>query len=384
MTCPTAATPSLKDRGIDVEDLVGQKVSAHIIVKEYEGKKRNYIGWYLDTPDCPLPKELAYLLLSEFAKWNKDNPCPADDGRYRWIFRAACAGRRCSLPPEWTANLIRRLLTRTERDSNEIRHQVANAYKTDLQDYDHEEKPKVKPYDPAQLAEWEKRLPFTLTSQWLKDHSRIDVSTVTPGSNLNYIHPGRKVVVVNAYKSKGGYIYQDHPAEDKEMTAFANGNRPDQAGKAGGWFCSNAVNGEWIDDSIRSGANLVTYDMGVMESDKKPTPEVPNVARAWCAMLIQQPDIAIVSLVHTGNESVHALVKIPARNKKEFNAEKRRLIEKYTPLGLDPAAVRPVQLTRLPGIRRSDNGRVQELYYLNPKPIAGAIYKQNSLGVTRG
>jgi hypothetical protein len=124
MMCPTAAMPSLKDRGIDVEDLVGQKVSAHIIVKEYQGKKRNYIGWYLDTPDSPLPKELAYCLLSEFARWEHENPCPAEDGRHRWIFEAACAGRRCSLPPKWAERLIHHLLTRTA-EPDEVEHATA-------------------------------------------------------------------------------------------------------------------------------------------------------------------------------------------------------------------------------------------------------------------
>jgi hypothetical protein len=320
-------------------------------------------------------------------KWNhiKSLPwigeCPADDGRHAWIWQAAkgCAASLAGIKPEDAEVLIRRDLTRAEQHPGEIRHSVANAYKRDYSGGSTEEPPpKVEPYDPAQLAEWEKRLPFTLTVDHIKSWSRVPVDTVTPGAYLNHIHPGRKAVVINAYLSKGGYIYQDHPAEDKEMTAFANGNRPGRDGKAGAWFCANAVNGEWVDNSIRSEPNLVTYDYAVLESDKKPTREVPNVARAWCAMLIQQDDLAIVSMVHTGNESVHALIKIPARNKREFNAEKRRLIEKYSPLGLDPAAVRPVQQTRLPNIRRSDNGKVQSLYYLNPKPIARPIWKKET------
>lgn len=316
--------------------------------------------------------------------------CPPEDGRHAWVYQAAkgCAAHWLPIRPEQAEEFIRRDLTRPEQHPGEIRHSVANAYKRDYQDHDHEDRAEVKPYDPAKLAEWEKRLPFTLTSDMLKSWSKVSVSTLTPGLYINYVHPGRKVVVINDYLAKGGYIYQDHPAEDAEMIAFANGNRPDQNGKAGAWFCANAVNGEWEEIgqdkygkpilSIRSEPNLVTYDMAVLESDQEPTPEVPNVARAWCAMLIQQPDLAIVSLVHTGNESVHALIKIPANNKREFNKIKRELIAKYNPLGLDPAAVRPVQQTRLPGIRRSDNGRLQELYYLNPQPIARAIYQNKT------
>lgn len=320
-----------------------------------------------------------------------------DDGRHAHCFHLAKRCRNLDITPEGAERLIRDHLTnpalnphaRAEQNSGEVRHAVANAYNFDPQDYDGDGPPKVKPYDPAQLAAWEQRLPFELTPQWLMAQSRIDVASVTPGGYLHYIGPGQKRVVVNRYRSNGGFIYEDHPAEDKEMTAFANGNRPDENGKAGAWFCANAVNGAWAEIgrdannepilSIKSGANLVSYDYAVLESDKKPTPEVPNVGRAWCAMLIQQTDLAIVSLVHTGNKSVHALIKIPARNKREFNREKARLIEKYTPLGLDPAALKPVQLTRLPGIRRSDNGKTQHLFYLNPKPVVGAIYKRNSL-----
>ena len=49
------------------------------------------------------------------------------------------------------------------------------------------------------------------------------------------------------------------------------------------------------------------------------------------------------------------------------------MIERYSSLGLDPASVREVQLTRLPNVRNNKTGRMQKLLWLDPgaeaKPI---------------
>ena len=94
-------------------------------------------------------------------------------------------------------------------------------------------------------------------------------------------------------------------------------------------------------------------------------------------MLVQEP-LAIVALYSSGNKSVHALVRIQANTKAQFNRFKDEFKRKYCPLGADDGAMSAVRLTRLPGVVRRDNGKVQRLLYLNPRPAMTPIYKKNA------
>jgi hypothetical protein len=295
-----------------------------------------------------------------------------------WMFQL-CAENR--VDPNRAMEVIPTYATRTI-PASELRRCCRKAYNADPDDVT----PTRSPYSAVTLKTWMERLPFKMSSKWLIENSPASVE-VSPGQYLNAIHPGRKVVVVNRYRAKGGFIYKD-PAEDSEMSAFANGNRADKDGKAGAWFVSNAVNGEWApaewerdgtvtDWSLRSGENIVDWSYAVMESD-----EVNGAD--WCAMLVQQ-DLAIVSLTYSGNDSVHALVKTGATNRSQFQKFRKTLIERYTPLGLDSAAVREVQLTRLPNVVNNKTGRYQKLLWLDPvaeeKPIVNAE-NETGYGVT--
>jgi hypothetical protein len=224
------------------------------------------------------------------------------------------------------------------------------------------------------------RLPFKMTSKWLVDHSpaRVDV---TPGQFLEAIHPGRLALVVHPFKNTGGFVYQGEH-EREELVRYAKGNVD------GVWFVANSVNGEsepidWETQpdgklkvthwSLRSGANIADWSYAVLESDEVPGDQ-------WCSMLVQQ-NLAIVALTYSGNDSVHALVRTGAKDKKEFGVFRKRVIERYSGLGLDPASVREVQLTRLPNVRNNKTGRMQKLLWLDPaaeaKPI---VLPENETG----
>jgi hypothetical protein len=295
--------------------------------------------------------------------------CPTDDGRHAWIWRAAkgCAASLMRIKPEQAEELIRRDLTRLEQHPNEIRHSVANAYKRDYSGSS-TATPLVEfgDYDPDLLAEHAMEVP-DVTHQWLAERSQADVD-VPAGEFFRLVFQGEKVFATTWPMTKSGFVYEG-PNEAEDLQRYLDGN------KEGAWFLSNPVDGEWRDtgdgnQTVRSEANLTSFRHIVLESDVAP-------ADQWLAMLVQQP-LAIVALYRSGGRSTHALVRIKARNKSEFDKERDKLRVKYCPLGADPAAMSAVRLTRVPNVIRRDNFAYQRLLYLNPRPIARAIYQEKT------
>ena len=295
--------------------------------------------------------------------------CPADDGRHAWIYQAAkgCAAHWLPITPEQADWLIRRDLTRPEQHPGEIRHSVANAYKRDYSGGSTPATPRVEfgDYDPDLLAEHAMEGP-EITSDWLARVSPVSVDP-SPADYFAAVFPGQKVFSTIYPMNKGGFVYEG-PHEAAGLQRYLDGN------KEGAWYLSNPIDGEWRGEgdaySCRSEAILTSFRHVVLESDVAP-------ADQWLAMLVRQA-LAIVALYRSGGRSVHALVRINARSKAEFDRERDKLRVKYCPLGADPAAMSAVRLTRVPNVIRADNWAVQKLLYLNPKPIARAIWQEKT------
>ena len=106
--------------------LVGTKCRVKVGLHEYQGRQRNHIEYYMLNEDGSFPVTLGLLLCSQWVAWLDDNRCPAS-GRNAWIFEAVLAGKRASLPPEWTARLVRAALTRPPKP-DEIERAVRTIY----------------------------------------------------------------------------------------------------------------------------------------------------------------------------------------------------------------------------------------------------------------
>ena len=76
--------------------------------------------------------------------------------------------------------------------------------------------------------------------------------------------------------------------------------------------------------------------------------------------------LPIACICESGGRSIHALVKIEAASKGEWDAMVKKMKPVLVTLGADPGALSAVRLTRLPQARRGR--RVQRLLYLNPEP----------------
>jgi hypothetical protein len=84
--------------------------------------------------------------------------------------------------------------------------------------------------------------------------------------------------------------------------------------------------------------------------------------------------LRIASICESGRRSIHALVRVDAASKAEWD----RLVAPIKPvlitLGADPGALSAVRLSRLPQAMRGE--RCQRLLYLNSQPSGMAICKQ--------
>ena len=137
------------------------------------------------------------------------------------------------------------------------------------------------------------------------------------------------------------------------------------------WFLANPVDGKEHYNarqqkmSRRSEESITCFRFAVLESDCQS-------AEQWIRILVQLP-LPIVSITSSGGKSLHALVRVGATSKANWdeivNSIKPRLIN----LGADPDALTAVRLTRLPNCYRGD--RLQELLYLNPNPEGSSIWR---------
>jgi hypothetical protein len=199
-------------------------------------------------------------------------------------------------------------------------------------------------------------------AKWLRRQSPVKVpALLTPAEFLAAAyHMGDQVLIFTDYRSQGQMLWQNYSmkVERDELANFVRGHAD------GVWFLSNPVDGhEHFNErqqrtSRRSEESITDFRFAVLESDCQPVEQ-------WLRILIQLP-LPIVSITNSGGKSAHALVRVAAKSKPNWDetiaAIKPRLIQ----LGADPGALTAVRLTRLPNCYRSN--RIQELLYLDPNP----------------
>lgn len=119
---------------------------------------------------------------------------------------------------------------------------------------------------------------------------------------------------------------------------------------------------------------LAAYPFALIEFDAMPLPMQYAFWRGFILMHKLAP--ALVSVVFSGNKSLHGLLNVGCRTLLEWQAVRNRLIGLFAAdddarFRIDPQALHPLIGTRLPGVKRCDNGALQELVYLNPNARSG-------------
>ena len=303
--------------------------------------------------------------------WLSSNPCPPNEKAPTpginswWMPRAAryCANK--NIPAERACDLIRGAMTRPEKVSYEVSRTVERIYDEVLPRSSVPTVSKVDLYSPAKLQQLASHVPFEVDAEWLTQRSPCPLD-LTPTQYLDKVfEPWEYVFVCTSVDSSGPELF--HLAGNKKT--WANIDKLVQHNQHGAWFVVNSFQ----QDSRRTDANLAYFRYCLLESDVAP-------ADLWLKMLVLL-HMPLVSIVESGNRSVHALVRIGCSTKAEFDRERVKLIEQLCPFGCDPASLTASRLSRLPGVTRGDNGRVQRLLWLSPNAKAEPIYDASPVEV---
>lgn len=228
-------------------------------------------------------------------------------------------------------------------------------------------------FDPGALGRAALQAGRVEGEEWLARVSPVEVGAVTPEVFLSGLfRPGERVMVFTQYVSQGQYLYEVPDPVKESRTAGAwqlAPRRGEQArraasglpreGRCGVWFLCQPVSGEWkinlaanrrgkgIDPEYgrRHGDCVTRWPYMVLESDE------PGVELEWLQFLCDLP-VPIVALYTSGGRSTHALVRVDAEGKHDWDQLRGYLKPLLTKFGADRGVFSAVRLTRLPGCLR--------------------------------
>lgn len=288
-------------------------------------------------------------------------PGNRDKSAFTAFLRAASLG----VDPQLAIKVVAGLISRSggSFNANKLQSQCTRAYKftggsqattvTIVQ-------PATPKFDPDRLKAFAAKT-SGIDQTWLKARSPVLINGITSASFLEHLYrPGEKVLVFTELHSQGEHLYEVGK-ENKALPKLT---------ADGVWYLVNPVDGQTHPNprqdnkpSRRSEESVTSWRYLVLESDVADPKE-------WLSCLVQLP-LQISAIYTSGGKSIHALVRVDAESKQEWDAMKDRIKQIMVPLGADQAAMTGVRLSRLPGAFRGLNK--QELLYLNPNPTSKPI-----------
>jgi hypothetical protein len=229
----------------------------------------------------------------------------------------------------------------------------ANGFKPskEFKEYHKIEPPKKPEFEETALSKFAAALGEDVDLVWLANRSSQDPCIITPAKFLELIYrSGEKVLIFTDNRSQGDALWPKDKIPER--------------GPHGVWFLGQPVDGEYHPNprqgsmSRRSEEAVTSWRYLVIESDQA------NL-KLWLAAIVQFP-LRIAAIYSSGGRSIHALVKIDARTKGEWDSERDALKNALVVLGGDAGAMTAVRLTRLPGCYRGRE--LQKLLFINPDP----------------
>ncbi|MBI3871009.1 MAG: hypothetical protein HY299_20965 [Verrucomicrobia bacterium] len=201
---------------------------------------------------------------------------------------------------------------------------------------------------------------------YLAGVSATAINQVSSSMVLALLYPpgtGEKILIFSDLRSQGQVLWE---------ADLADGGKEDRMpqGPEGVWFLPQPVDGLFHPNprsggkmSRRSEESVTAWRYVVLESDQAERED-------WLRCLIQMP-LRIACICDSGGRSVHALVRLDAANKAEWDTRVTLIKPTLITIGADPGALSAVRLTRLPQAMRGQ--RIQRLRYLNPHPTESPI-----------
>ena len=215
-------------------------------------------------------------------------------------------------------------------------------------------------YDPERLKAFAAKGP-KVDADWLEHRSPVSPWNNGPSTLKWLFNPGDVIHIFDDMKSS---TPRYSPCMNENLNSWMSPTLTEHAPN-GVWFLCNPTDGEWYRNprtetvSCRSQESIIRFPYAVLESDTAP-------ADQWLSALVQIP-IRISAIYTSGGRSIHALWKVDARSKEDWDETIRPFKGPLKVLGGDPDALSAVRLSRLPGCLRESTGRMQTLLYLNPE-----------------
>lgn len=193
----------------------------------------------------------------------------------------------------------------------------------------------------------------------LRDRSDLEPGEVDLATILCILYRrGEKVLVFDDRMSQGHLVepWSEIPAD-----------LPTHA-EDGIFFLTNPVDGKYHPNpredgkrSRRSEESITEFRYLLLESDEVPVEE-------WLRILVQLP-LPIAAVYSSGGRSIHSLVRIDVRSKRDHDLVVKRIKPLLVALGADQNAMLAVQMSRLPTAYRGS--RQQKLLYIkeHPEPL---------------
>jgi hypothetical protein len=238
------------------------------------------------------------------------------------------------------------------------------------------DRPRIPTYDAAKAERFASSCRLPLTLDYLAKRSPVpvtppnDQNAATAQAFLDALYrPGENVLVFSDFKSQGDFLWTVGAGGfrlSRQRHVAPVPSRLPTVAPEGVWFLIQPVTGKWEIQGTgdgprygrRHGACVTAWRYLLLESDAAPE-------SVWVRSIVQMP-LRIAAIYTSGGRSVHALVRVDADSKADYDAA-RDVIRNVLPIfGADPAAMTGVRLSRLPGCRRGD--RLQRLVWLDPDP----------------
>jgi hypothetical protein len=221
-------------------------------------------------------------------------------------------------------------------------------------------KPEFKPEILSRVAG---NLEGDVDAEYLRLRSKFTLHNRTPAGFLHKLYqPGEKVVVFDVFESQGCEVWT-HPGPAGDLSTLNYLRK----GCFGTWYLIQPTDGEFHDNpregkiSRRSEESVTVWRYCVIESDQADPGH-------WLRALVQFP-LPIAAVYSSGGKSIHALVRIDAPSKADWDGLVRGVLgPALVSLGADLAALSAVRLSRLPNCMRGETGALQQLLYLDDDP----------------
>ena len=221
--------------------------------------------------------------------------------------------------------------------------------------------PKRPPFKPDALVRVAAQVPAHYTADFIAARSPVSLpSPEAQGAEtarlfLDTLYfAGERILVFLNQTSQGDFMHEAGQGSfrlARERGVEPLPSAPPSGGSEGVWYLTNPVSGEWRMKtqgraawSRRTGDCITAWRYCLLESD---VAEPALWLRALCALPLR-----IAAIYTSGGRSVHALVRLDASCKLEWDVMRDVLLQRLCPLGADGAAMSAVRLSRLAGCRR--------------------------------